>query len=314
MSTAVSMYPVITEDMMPKLGINLGEFVFTYEFDGITKPLITEPLPGQEHLQSQLFIRDERERFDSDHHELMIKREVYISNSDFLFGPDGVAASDAEIGVALMWTSKSSNQRGVFEGSSIRAGCSSPRHVVAGKFKKGQLGDKFEATVILYIKNSGNPGPNERHLAQKPGFIIGSFGETVFFLKGTGSTFPIFVESEKGPLWRVECSWIDPATDAFDESNVKIIINSSHPDYPLIESGKAGKFSPMLKEIIASSLQIIIMKTMKDADDILNQSSYDSDSICAAVKYFIETFNLDVSSDENLAYTLRRYLDGKSGE
>lgn len=311
---AVSMYPVVTEAMMPKLGINLGECSISYLVDGSTSPLRTEPLPGQEHIQSQLFIRDESERFDTEQHDMIISREVIITNPAFLFGPGGVACSDAEIGIALMWSSKASNQRGVFAGDSFRAGVGSKKFVVSGKFSKGQLRDKFQISVILYIRNPGTPEANERHLAQKSGLIIGEFGETTFFLRGNGSAFPIFIENEPGPLWRVECNWIDPGTDPFDGDYVKIVINSRHPAYQLIDSGKAEKFTPMMKEIIASALQIIIMKTLEDYNNILTRSDYDEDSICAAVKYFIDTFNLDTSSPEKLAYSLRRYLDGKAGD
>lgn len=277
--------------------------------------LKAETLPGQEHLLSQLFINDDSGLFDMLQHDLAIKREVVIQFPSYLFGPSGVAASNAEIGVAVMWTSKPSNQRGIFIGDSFRLGTVERTFTVNGVFPKGTIRDRFQLTTALYLKHPGTPAHNEKHLARVPGFLLGNLGDTTIHLKGSGSIFPIFTYKEDGPLWRVECNWSDPRSDAFDDENVRIILNESHPDYRFVGSGDTGKLTPLMKEIIATALHIIIKRTKDEVplEDIMDQTNVEEGSVCLAVRYFIETFNLDVSTDENLAYSLRTHLDRKSG-
>lgn len=315
MNATLSFYPVITHDLMMKLGIQFSDYNFEYMDNGRRIRLKTETLPGQDHLLSQLFLKDENEVFDSAQHDLFISKEVVLPNPAYLFGPSGVAASNAEIGIGMMWTSKPSNQRGIFPGESFGADSGRQSFFITGKLRKGLIRDRFQLAVILYLKNPGTPNDDEKHLAQKSGIIFGSFGETTIHLKGTGSIFPIFTHQEDGPLWRVECNWMDPRTDAFDDENVRIIINEKHQDYKLVDSGDQTAPGPMMKEIIASALHIIIMKTLSEVslEELERSNEFEEGSICMAVRYFRETFDLDFSSPENLAYTLRRYLDRKLG-
>lgn len=315
MKAVVNFHPVLTEEDILKIGYQATDYAFEYDKGKDIFPLKAEPVAGQEHIQSQLHLTDEEDEWDSRTYNLRVKRTIIIRNPMPLFGPNGVAGSNAEIGVAVIWASKPSKQRGVFTGDSFTRTNFKTEYTVAGEFPKGILRDRLTLKTILYLKNPGITLNSENHLNQTPGAVLGELGETTIYLSGIGSVFPIFIQKESGPLWRVECKWGDPRTDEFDDENIRIILNESHSDYKLIDPGNKKSLSPLLKEIIASAVSIIIerVKETVSVGDILASKDIEEGSICMAVRYFIETFSLDTSSPESLAYSMRAYLDQKIG-
>jgi hypothetical protein len=311
MKAVISLHPTISQELWNRLGVQVSDYRLSYILNGAERDLSVEPLPGQEHLSSQMFIKDDAGYFNVNEYDLKICREIIIQFPSYLFGFSGVAAQNAEIGTALMWSSKPSNQRGIFEGESFKFDSSSQKLVIQGEFPRGLIKDRIQLKTILYLKSPGTPSLGEEHLARVPGFLLGNFGEVTIHLRGSGSLFPIFTLKEKGPLWRLECNWQDPRSDAFDDESVRIIINEGHPDYKYLELGNSEQLSPLMREIVASSLQMIIKKVIDETSlsEVLDSTDFASGSLCMAVQYFIRTFNLDMSSDENLAYSLRLYLD-----
>lgn len=315
MSGVVSLHPVLTTDLMQKLGFQVIDYLFEYD-DGVGKaPLVTESITGQEHVQSRLHLKDESDIWNSETHNLHFLREVFIANPSHLFGPKGIAGTNAEIGIAVMWASRQSSQRGVFTGDSIRLNSDKNVFAIRGEFSPGVLRDSFTLSTILYLKSTGLLQDDERHLASVAGTSLGELGVTTFHLAGNGSFFPIFTLREDGPLWRVECNWEDSRTDFFDEDSVKIILNEKHADFKHTVSPDGEGFTPLMKEIVSSAIQIIIENVLKDVSfqDVMSGKGIDRGSVCSAVRYFIDTFDLDTSSKENLSYTLRKFLDRKVG-
>jgi len=316
MKAVINLLPVVTEELLLKLGHQGTDYEFNYYSDDCVVPLTTESVSGQEHLMTSLFLKDELGKWSSAACNLRIKKTIMLQNPSLLFGPNGVAGREAEIGVAVMWASKQSHQRGVFKGESFRCNTLKREFTVTGEIPKGVLRDRFHLKCILYLKKAGAAIEEEQHLVQKPGAILGNIeNEVTIFLKGNGSIFPIFFVEEEGPLWRVECNWDDVRSDTFDDDNVRIILNKKHADYQLIESSDKKQISPLLKEVIASAIHIIIEKAKSEVSlqDIVEGRDIERGSIAMAIQYFIQAFNLDISSPESIAYTLRAQLDRKSG-
>jgi hypothetical protein len=315
MKAIVNLHPVLTQELFQKIGYSSTDYSFEYDLPYRSVPLFAESITGKEHIQTQFLLRDDLNVWNSEIHNLRFKREIVIQNPAHLFGVSGIAGQSAEIGVAVVWASKPSSQRGIFVGESFDIHTTKREFTVSGEFPAGLLRERFQLTTILYLKKQGTFNEEERHLAQKPGVLLGDLGTTIFHLSGKGSIFPIFSYKENGPLWRVECNWGDPRTDPFDDENVRIILNENHPDYRFLESTDRKKLSPLMKEIIASAIQIIIEKAASEVplQDIMEGTDVERGSVCMAIQYFIQTFELDTSSSENLAFSLRTYLDRKMG-
>lgn len=316
MKAVVNLLPVVTEELLLKLGYQGTDYDFEYSSTLRTIPLTSEPVSGQEHLQTSFFLKDESETWSSATHNLLIKKTITLQNPSLLFGPMGVAGKEAEIGVAVMWASKQANQRGILRGESFRFDTVKREFTVTGEISKGVLRDRFHINTVLYLKEVGNIREGERHLSQTSGIILGYLGkEVTIHLKGNGSIFPIFSLKEEGPLWRVECNWDDIRSDSFDDENIRIILNENHPSYSLIESTDRKQVSPLMKEIIASAIQIIIekAKTEVSLQEIVEGREIERGSVGMAIQYFIQAFNLDIRSPESIAYSLRAHLDQKTG-
>jgi hypothetical protein len=224
-----------------------------------------------------------------------------------LFGRDGIAPKNATIGIAVKWMSKPSRQRGVFAGDSISIGDGKTEFAVQGELPPGTLRDHVVLSTVLYLKSRGKPDPGESHLANEPGMELGSLDTIVFHLTGEGSFFPVLTTKDDGPLWRVECLWDDPRSDPFDEYSFRIVLNENHPDYRLVNSPDGRTITPLLKEICLSAVQILIENVIEQVpvEEIRGEKDYDRGSVCDAVRYFIDTFDLDTGKRESLAFTLR---------
>lgn len=316
MSVSVSLHPVITDNLIQKIGFQVTDYKFEYENnDYESKDLFTESVNGQEHIQSNLFLKDSMGVWNCTDYNLKFQKEVFINNVTHLFSVNGVAGINAEIGLAVIWKSKQSSQQGVFIGESFTSHASPGFFSIHGEFNKGILREKFELTTIIYLKNAGKLNQGEEHLAQLKGTFLGELETTIIHLKGHASFFPIFSYKEDGPLWRIEYNWEDPRIDLFDEDNVRIILNENHIDYKNIVSTNNSKLNSLMKEITASSIQMIIQEVIKEVSlsDVISGVDIHRGSVCMAVQYFIQTFDLDASSSDKLAYTLRRFLDKKVG-
>ena len=317
MSSAIALYPVLTEELLRKIGLQVMEYEFKYDFNHQQRSLVAKPLQGFENNHTRLYISDESGEWDPNQFNFKFERTLLISNPYYLFGEQGIAVRDAELGIAVKWTSKPSKQRGVFIGSSISLEKSEKDVLVSinGEFSPGTLREHFDLTTILYLKKPGNPNHAEKHLANIAGIELGVLDSFTYYLSGQGSFFPVFSIQDAGPLWRAECNWQDPRVDPFDDTSFRILLNENHPHYKHIHSASGNSVTPLLKEIVFFAIQILIENVLKDVpyDEVINGTNADSGSICQAVKYFIDTFDLETSTKEGLAFTLRKNMDDKFG-
>jgi hypothetical protein len=163
------------------------------------------------------------------------------------------------------------------------------------------------------LKNPGVSLDHEKHLANTAGVLLGTFDQFTIILDGNGSMFPIVEVFEPSqPLWWVRCDWTDPLIDRFDE-DIQICLNGCHPNYKLLKTESGLKGSPLLIEIIASALQIIVEKLKESEywEDIISGRNYEQGSIAEAANYFITNFQWDTHSSERLALTIRKDLESR---
>jgi hypothetical protein len=314
MSTVITPYPVLGDELLKKIGLEVVDYEFEYDDGKQTRKIETKPMRGEEHIASKFHLSDESEIWKPELHNLRFRRTIVIHNTRLLFGRDGIAPKDAVIGIAVKWMSKPSNQRGVFAGDSISFEDGKTQFVVQGELPPGILRDHFVLSTILYLKTRGKLQEGESHLANEPGVDLGTLDTVTIHLTGKGSYFPVFTISDDGPLWRVECNWDDPRYERFDEYSFRILLNANHPDYNHLNPSDK-RVTPLMKEICLSALQILIEKVIEQVPvEELRSENYDRGSLCEAVRYHIEKFELDTSQKEHLAYTLRKKAYNRLGE
>lgn len=314
MSIPLTLFPILSEELHTKVGFQALHYTFSYHNDGSEYQLTSEILDSQVRADS-LKVFDDKGLWTTAEHDLCLKRTFVLNNAFFLFGENGVAPQDSKIGLAVIWTSKSSNQRGTFliDEFQFEPG-KSLEFTVNGSFASGILKTSIKLQTIIYVKKAGTKKPNETHLANTAGTVLGVLDETLVILDGNGSVFPIVeVKEPSRSLWWVECDWVDPLYEKFEEENVKICLNKSHPHYSFLNLEDGDMKSPLLTEIIANAIQIMIYKAKEGLywDEIINGKDFEPGSIAEAIYYFINTFSLDVYSPENLAVSIRNDFDNR---
>ena len=67
----------------------------------------------------------------------------------------------------------------------------------------------------------------------------------------------------------------------------------------------------LLKEIIASSIVVIITKIKEDGywDDTMYGNNIERGSVSEAINYFVNTLEWDVSDPENTSLSIRKFLE-----
>lgn len=309
MSIPINSFPVLTPHLFQKIGYVPGEYYFYYQSGCETFQLNTEPISFRDDVVKVI---DERCEWTADTHNIELTRDFQISIPVHLFGTNGIVCTSSKIGVAVLWTSKTSNQRGVIKVGAFSRDDSLSAFHVRHSFNAGSLIGSVNFSTILYIDTAGKPDADENHFANMAGTVLGMLDSFSIIIDGNGSVFPVVeVSVPSQPLWWVQCNWTDPIVDAFDEDNVKICINNAHRDYGMLNIKAGLKESPMLRDVIASAIAIIIQK-VKDTEfwnDTLRGNGLTDGSISQAVNYFITTFEWDYQSPEKLAISIRQDFD-----
>ena len=310
MANTFSLYPQLNEELLSRFRFNASEYEFFYESEGMDYPLRTESIDGSTVMGSLV---DERGLWTPDQYNFGFRRDYDCMSCMNLFGPSGIACRDAIIGVAVIWTSAQSRQRGTIKVGTLK-NTLKPQHLsIEYSFETAQFRGSVEFNTVLYIeKPSEHPDKDERHLSNCRGYQLGEIGDKfILQLDGSGSMFPIYEEQRPGqPLWRVKCDWEDVSYNSFNES-VKIFFNRSHPAYKFIDKS-SKKYNPyLLLEVMASALTDIIMDIkMDDAawNEIEQGRDPQSGSISEAVRYFSNTLEWNMDNPKVLSLSIREFL------
>ena len=313
MASVISLYPQLNEDILTKVRYEYSEYEFYYTSDDEEYDLKSEGIDGSELI---FRLNDDRGAWTPDSYNLGIHRSLDCMSCMNMFGEKGIACQEAVIGVALAWSSSNSRQRGTIPYSGDITNTCVPQNLELDcAFNKAQLRGSVELETVLYIKEPAKePKENEKHLANKKGYLLGTLGEKIIIqFDGSGSMFPIFEEQKPGcPLWRVACDWDDPLYDAFSDC-VKIYLNKAHRSYKQIDRTNEKTFVPqLLNEIMASALTLIITKIKSDEDAwaaIQTGDNPQEGSLASAIDYFCNTLGWKTDSPEKLSLSIREFFE-----
>jgi len=308
MKVSLSLFPVLDQSFLRKIGYMPSPLEFYYEQNGIIYPLeVTDLGDG-----TNLSLNDARGVWNPEEYGFQLKAVCTIRHPNVLYGPNGIAPVESSIGLSLMWLSRSSSVRGVAtfdqfiknSESIITLSCTQ-------SFPPGTFRESIIFSFELYLAALKEVAEDEVHLARKQGTLFGCLDSYKLILDGSGSMFPILETADpSAPLWWVECLWDDPLVDNFDGDAVAIHLNTAHPSYKAITDDSLAD-SPLLKEIIASALQVIIQHAMEDSswESIRTGTNIEEGSVGAVLSYFINTLEWQFDSPSILALSIRDYLD-----
>lgn len=313
MAEKFTMYPTLTDDMKKQLSFVMDDWKFSYN-DGDDFFIIPDNKTETGYGYTAVF-KDPRGVWSADNFEVTVSGKVQIENYSVLFGPNGIAPDNAEIGVALRWISTGSDCRGIVDIGSFYRNKISEAMYIEHTFMANNLKGSLVIEIILYLKNAGLAGDNERHLARNEGTVLGMLSSCEFFIDGNGSVFPVSEVNKPGEaLWWVYYNEnADPFEDKFNEDNVVVLLNSAHPNYKFLKIGNSLKESPLFLEVISSALMIIIESVKESAanewEQIIKGEDYETGSIAQAVNYFVNKLGWDISSPVRLSLSIRQFFD-----
>lgn len=309
-----SLFPTLNENLKTKAGIQLMPLRFYYIADDEEINLNAEESDSGSCVYS---IFTENGLYSHDEYNFCFERQYIIRSHKCLFGKEGIACANAELGIAAIWTSSESKQRGVIKGGSFSKNSSSVVTRINHEFRTAQLRGRVDFSIVVYIIDPGRAFSDERHLANESGYVLGEIDRFSVVLDGTGSVFPIYEVSEPlQPLWYIKCDWEDPTVDRFSEA-VSIYINKANKNYKYIDSSHKRLYDEqLLTEIMSSAIGVIITKLKESKvfwDQTISGDSLQPGSVSSAVNYFINALEWDVSSPENISLSIRKYLEKNGG-
>lgn len=235
MAANISLFPVINDELLGKIRFQASPYELYYIREE------QEFVLQAEEIESSIIMHkviDEEGVWSPDDYNFCIRRRYSLRTYQCLFGEKGIACKNAVLGLALVWTSADSKQRGVLKIGDIKNSSQDLELMLNHEFVRAQLRGIVEFTTVIYIKEAGTPSWDEEHLANEYGCLLGELDKFAIKLDGTGSVFPIYEISELGqPLWYVKCDWDDPTYEQFSEC-VSININTAHKNYKYLDKTK----------------------------------------------------------------------------
>lgn len=310
MSNEHSLFPSLNKRRIETIGYDRMNITFTYDKpteknirvsinDSIKDPLIV--------------LNDINSNWDSEIDNLNVEFDLDFKNLKFLFEKDGIVGKMTEIGIAVQWHSRVSRQRGVEILDTIDY--SKSLNVFVSKkihFPAKTLRGSIYFDIFLFIKESDpTPKKSEEYKMNIKGANLGLIDTFQVLIDGEGTDFPLSDYTDiKGPLWKIMCTWNNPLEESFNDT-VSILLNRGNKSYKYVSSDNKKDFNPtLMNEIMFNALEIIINK-VKNSDFWSQVEELESEegTVGAAVMYFIQTFELDTSSEEGLAYSLRMNIN-----
>lgn len=310
MKNNINLFPVINAAMCQEIEMSFSGYKFYYTVKNEKHVLDSTLIKGSENLYE---LTDYLKSWNKEYNNICFSRTLKIKKCKPLFGPSGIATENSKLGIAVIWFSSDSRQRGA---KSVVEFTAEDKDIdVEFNFESeiGQFRGLLNFQTIVYLSEFGTAGENEKHLANISGTVLGELDKKyTIVLDGIGSFFPIYDYEAKGeaPLWNVICDWEDPSHDKFSEK-VQININKNHVNYSHLRDDD----HQLLIEVMSSALEVIILRIKSNQEHwrLLEEQEYEPGSVLDAVHYFIQTLHFDIDYPEKLSSSIRLLLEKRMG-
>lgn len=313
MSDSISLYPILQDKCFSMIGYitEIPECRYT---DGAAEyPLQIEGNDNSLALTAKL--SDPRCTWVPNTHNLLFSKVCQITSAYHLFGDGGITTSASTLGLALIWISSKSDERGVVPFGEITRNDSAVSFCAEARFGVGKLRGSLKYQTVLYLKRSAPARPGEGYFAKQEGTILGELDHGELFVDGNGSLFPIVsVDLPGKPLWSVYFNdTADPLQDAFDNENVEIRLNMAHPDYASLKIETSLTETALMREVLAAAMMVIVEAAKdqceKDWDEVMAGNGYETGSIAEAMHYFSSKLQWDMSSTTALSSSIKEFFE-----
>lgn len=248
-----------------------------------------------------------------DDYSLILKKDMALLNCNRMYGPEGLVPEDAVLGVALIWKSSDSKQRGAKHICDVKNQQEEQTWHIKHEFPRGALRGRVSISIVIYLKKKSCDTPLGQ--CDIDGTILGEIEQCHYLFDGNGAMFPIATVSENNNplLWSVDCKWDDPEEDSFSES-VLIKLNSSHESFDKINCGNEHFDKSMFVEIISAAMSVVLSVLRENHPTIWREMLSDgyscsTDSVCYVLKYMIDTLELDLDDPIKTSVSFRKYFE-----
>ena len=240
-----------------------------------------------------------------------------------IFGPDGVANTDAEVLLALEWASADSCWRTLGPVHSLRYEAAGSGVMLNIELEPGTVRGSGLLSVQAFLGQS--KAEFISGFAHHPGARLGPLVQPIeIIIDGDGSLFPVLEESlgAEGPLWELKACWSDPQDEPFSSDYVALVLNNAHPHFEQLRDRRALNIeqSPLMRQVFAAWLALVIAQVQEDmgAQFDMYLSAPDADegiaSIADAVRSFIRLGDLKTGSLPELFISTQCWLDHRVRE
>lgn len=308
MANNIPLFPMMTDDLILKTGFTLETKTFYYHDE--TKELKLSLIEGEDAICT---LEDSKGVWNAAEDDLGVKGIFSMRNPKALFGTEGVAPMDAKLGVALVWKSADSLQRGAMPIIQFDALTKGHHYEFHHDFALGQFKGNVSFTLTLYLVEPGKK--LDSYFADECGTILGDFLDPLILqFDGQRSIFPIYeiALSSKDPLCDLSISMSDPSEDDFLDS-VMIRLNVSHKSYHFIDMNSPDFNAQLFTEELAQALFLMVLEVKEYPiawQNILDGMHFKEGSVCAVINYFIKTLGWNVTgSNIDLFNSIRLYLE-----
>ena len=297
-------YPTLNESNLKDFGIDIGEFVFSYNDIALKTDesgVLRNPVERTWLVQNN---------------GMTMRTSIRLKTPEKLYGKNGVVCSGAKIGFYAIWSNPSTMQADSCILNSVDGINFELRQTFSPEMIKGTL----NLTIHAFVESPAETvSEEESFLMNDSGVSIGVVATKSVLLNDDHLSFPIIkVKEDDKPLWWVTLDWEDPKVERFDNC-ITVFLNKKFKTYP-----KSGKDAEFLCTIIASVYFLVVKKLKMQDGDIIRSLFNDSDefeefSVCAVMCHFcgmLQFLDFDkmVSlTDEKLLAEIQREINVMCG-
>ena len=297
----LTFFPVLTEELLEACDCRCGKYTFSYNDQ-------TQEQELKQTGKNTIKLSEPTDSWKIEQNGLILKKEVKISHPHLLYGKQGIAPKDAEIGICIIWINRFLTQTGYILPESDISLPTGRTCVFQHEFLPGEIKGDLELSLAFYLKRkSDNLAEDEKHLNNEVGVTLGEIEIVSLDFNSIYMEFPIEeCNVPNQPLWWVEFSqWEDPRVDLFSKENICLYLNTAYAECPMV--GESIKNLELLIQII-STTYLLIFKNLNEED--LNATKHDvglnPNSICSIMHQFIlGCDNLHWESDEALLKSIQ---------
>ncbi len=293
-------YPTLNDELIEASGFSSTPYAYSYSVEGIDYKLVGK---------GKNVVKFDDEAWKVERDGLRIRRRIVFEYPDVLFGRNGIACKDAELGACIIWVNRSLTQMGTILPTNEYFSESSKVYEFDYEFEPGLLKGDLNLEMQLYIKRSALSVPTEEmSLMNDEGVTVGILDEVSLDFGSMYMEFPITeINNKKQPMWWLELSdWSEPKEDLFNEENISIYLNTAYELCP--KMGDAIKNSDVLIDIITTTYTMLFnrVKECGCLADTINDVGLEQGSISKMLFYFKDSCNYDIdfSSEERMHRTI----------